>query len=184
MRKDLDTLKRRPFLFPLLMPIAMFAIAIVIAVWVFDARATTVIIVVRHAETETTADADPNLSLAGKERAARLARMLGQLQKPRAVDAVFSADTHRSQQTVQPLAEALSLPINVVPPSAWDEFVSRIEREHRGEVVVVAGDPKSISPIIAALASESVSIADTEFGQLYVIFRPRLSRTRMLQFSY
>jgi len=184
MRKDLDTLKRRPFLFPLLMPIAMMAIVAAVAVWVFDARATTVVIVLRHAEFEDTTDTDPNLSLAGKERAARLARILSQLQAPRAVDAVFAADTHRAQQTVQPLAEALALPINVVPPSAWTELAARIRRDHRGEVVVVIGDAKPLSPLVESLAGEPVTVSETDFGRLYVIFAPRLSRSRLLQFSY
>jgi hypothetical protein len=99
MRTELNTLKRRPFLFPLLMPIAMMAIAVVAAVWVFDARATTVIVITRHAEVDVAADSDPNLTLAGKERAARLARVLAQLQTPRAVDAIFAADTRRCRLT-------------------------------------------------------------------------------------
>ncbi|HYM35341.1 MAG TPA: histidine phosphatase family protein [Steroidobacteraceae bacterium] len=184
MRTELNTLKRRPFLFPLLMPIAMMAIVVVAAVWVFDARATTVIVIARHAEADVAADADPNLTLAGKERAARLARVLAQLQTPRAIDAIFAADTHRAQQTVQPLAEALALPTNVVPPSAWNELAARIRSDHRGEVVFVTGDTKNISSVIEALAGESVTISDADYGRLYVIFAPRLSRTRVLLFSY
>jgi bisphosphoglycerate-dependent phosphoglycerate mutase len=171
-------------LFPLLMPIAMMFIVVAVAVWVFDARATTVVVLVRHAETETGGETDPNLSLAGKERAARLARMLSQLQAPRALDAVFAADTHRSQQTVQPLAEALALPLNVVSPSSWDDMAARIQRDHRGEAVIVASDAKSLPALIQALTSESVNIGETDYGHLYIIFKPRLSRTRMLQLSY
>ena len=166
------------------MPIALFAIAVAVAVWVFDARATTVIVVVRHAETESTADPDPNLSLSGKERAARLARLLANLQAPRALDAVFAADTRRAQQTVQPLAEALSLPVNVVPPALWPELAQRIRREHRGEVILVAGDAKAIPAVIAAFADQEVQIADGDFDGLYLIFSPQLSRTRLLKLHY
>jgi len=184
MRKDLENLKRRPFLFPLLMPIALFAVAVVVAVWVFDARATTIVVLVRHAETEPSTDPDPNLSLSGKERAARLARMLASLQSPRALDAVFAADSRRAQQTVQPLAETLSLPINVVPPAAWSELTQRIRREHRGEVVLVAGDAKSIPSVIASFTDQNVTIADGDFDALYIIFSPQLSRTRLLTIRY
>jgi hypothetical protein len=174
MRKDLNTLKRRPFLFPLLMPIAMMAIAVAVAVWVFDARATTIVVVVRH----------PSLSLAGKERAARLARVLAQLQTPRAIDAVLAADTRRAQQTVQPLAEALALPTNVIPPSGWENLADRIHHEHRGEVVLVTGDAKQVAQVLAELTAEEVIIADGDYDRLYVIFTPQLSRTRMLRLSY
>jgi phosphohistidine phosphatase SixA len=184
MRKDLNTLKRRPFLFPLLMPIAMMAIAVAVAVWVFDARATTIVVVVRHAEVEQQADQDPSLSLVGKERAARLARVLAQLQTPRAIDAVLAADTRRAQQTVQPLAEALALPTNVIPPSGWENLADRIHHEHRGEVVLVTGDAKQVAQVLAELTAEEVTIADGDYDRLYVIFTPQLSRTRMLRLSY
>jgi phosphohistidine phosphatase SixA len=134
------------------MPIAMMAIAIVVAIWVFDARSTTVILLVRHAETDVQGEPDVGLSLAGKERAARLARVLAQLQTPRAVDSVLAADTRRAQQTVQPLAEALSLPTNIVPPSAWDSLIDRIRADHRGEVVLVAGDAKQLSAVLSELS--------------------------------
>jgi hypothetical protein len=184
MRKDLNTLRRRPFLFPLLMPIAMMALAVAVAVWVFDARATTVVILVRHAEVEQQNEPDANLSLVGKERAARLARVLAQLQSPRAVDAILAADTKRAQQTVQPLAESLSLPTNVVPPAEWESLGDRIRRDHRGEVVLVTGDPKQLLPVFAELADDPIAIPDGEFDRLYVIFSPQLSRNRIIRLSY
>ena len=184
MRKDLNTLRRRPFLFPLLMPIAMMAIVVVVAIWVFDARATTVVIVVRPAEIEQSAEPDANLSLVGKERAARLARVLAQMQSPRAVDAILSADSRRAQQTVQPLAESLSLPTNVVPPSEWESLADRIRRDHRGEVVLVAGDPKQLVPVFTEFADDAIAIPEGEYDRLYVIFAPQLSRNRMLRLSY
>ena len=184
MRKDLNTLRRRPFLFPLLMPIAMMAVLVAVAIWVFDARATTVVIAVRHAEIEPQQEPDANLSLAGKERAARLARVLAQLKTPRPVDAVLAADTRRSQQTVQPIAEALSLPTNVVTPAAWEGLTDRINRDHRGEVVLIAGDGKQIDAVLAALSDEPVTTADTDFDRLYIVFSPQLSRTRLMRLSY
>jgi broad specificity phosphatase PhoE len=184
MRTDLNTLKRRPFLFPLLMPVAMMAIAVGMAVWVFDARATTVVLLVRHAETEQQTDPDPNLSVVGKERAARLARVLAQLQMPRAIDAILSADTRRAQQTVQPLAEALALPINLVPQSGWESVVRRIRREHQGEVVLVVGDAKGIPVLLGKFTEEPTSIPENEFDRLYVVFTPQLSRTKVLRLSY
>jgi hypothetical protein len=184
MRKDLNSLRRRPFLFPLLMPIAMMAVVVAVAIWVFDARATTVVIAVRHAEVESLPDPDANLSLAGKERAARLARVLAQLKTPRAVDAVLAADTRRSQQSVQPIAEALALPTNVVTPAAWDTLANRINRDHRGEVVLVAGDAKQIASVLSALGEEVVAVPDDAADKLYIVFAPQLSRTRTLVLSY
>ena len=73
MNRDLEKLRRRPFFFPLLFPVLVFIAVVAAAAWLFDARATTVVVVVRHAETEVGTDPDPGLSVDGRERAARLA---------------------------------------------------------------------------------------------------------------
>src|SRR5262249_43272474 len=116
MDKNLGKLRRRPFLFPLIVPILIFLAVVAVAAWVFDARAPTVVVIVRHAETEP-ADTvpDPGLNVDGRERAARLAKVLAQAKQVRAVDAVFTSDQRAAKDTVTPLAETLALPIAVVP---------------------------------------------------------------------
>ena len=60
MQRDLDKMRRRPFFFPLVLPVLLFIAVVLAAAWLFDARATTVVFVVRHAEVETPTDADPD----------------------------------------------------------------------------------------------------------------------------
>ena len=67
MQRDLDKMRRRPFFFPLVLPVLLFIAVVAIAAWLFDARATTVVFVVRHAEVESQSDADPDLSVDGRE---------------------------------------------------------------------------------------------------------------------
>jgi broad specificity phosphatase PhoE len=184
MEKELSKLKRRPFMFPLLLPFLAMVVVIVAAIWIWDMRATTVVIAVRHAEVETGAGPDPNLSLAGLERAARLARVLAKIQGVRGVDAVFASEMQRTQQTVAPLAQSLSLPTNVLPVAGWADLPNRLLSEQRGKVVLVAGHADTLPPLIEALSGESVAIGADEFDHLYIIFVPRLSRTRLLQISY
>src|SRR5690606_41486340 len=114
MTHDLDKMRRRPFFFPLLLPLLVFVALIAAAVWVFDARATTVIFIVRHAETEAGTDPDPNLSVDGRERAARLARMLGQAQPVRGPEAIFASEYRRTHQSVTALSAWLVSPANLV----------------------------------------------------------------------
>ena len=45
-------MRRRPFFFPLVLPVLLFIALVAAAAWLFDARATTVVFVVRHAEVE------------------------------------------------------------------------------------------------------------------------------------
>ena len=70
---------------------------------------TSTIIVVRHAEKQTVSE-DPGLTLAGEERAHRLR----DLAIDAGVTAVFATQYRRTQATVRPLADALSLEIDIV----------------------------------------------------------------------
>ena len=139
MQRDLDKMRRRPFFFPLVLPVLLFIALVAAAAWLFDARATTVVFVVRHAEVETPADADPDLSVDGRERAARLAKMLSQARPVRGINAIFASEYKRTQQTATPLSETAALPVNVVASAAWSELPRRILRDHRGEYVLVVG---------------------------------------------
>ena len=43
MQRDLDKMRRRPFFFPLVLPVLLFIAVVAAAAWLFDARATTVV---------------------------------------------------------------------------------------------------------------------------------------------
>ena len=145
-------MRRRPFFFPLVLPVLLFIAVVAAAAWLFDARATTVVFVVRHAEVEVGNDPDPPLSVDGRERAARLAKMLSQAQPVRGLDAIFASEFRRAHQTVTPLSETLALPVNVVPSGAWSELAKRITRDHRGEYVLVAGNANAVPALVRALS--------------------------------
>jgi phosphohistidine phosphatase SixA len=184
MNRDLDSLRRRPFFFPLMVPVLVFIAVVAAAAWLFDARATTVIVVVRHAETEAGVDPDPGLSVDGRERAARLARMLSQARPVRGIDAIFASEFKRTQQTVTPLSETLALPLNVVPTATWNELPRRILRGHRGEYVVVAGNAGNIPPLIEALSGQRVQLRDDEYDAMFIVFAPQISRAQVVRVRY
>ncbi|HTE42494.1 MAG TPA: phosphoglycerate mutase family protein [Steroidobacteraceae bacterium] len=190
MEKELKRLKRRPFMFPLLLPIVVMAVVVAAGLWVWDMRATTVVVIVRHAEVDADGNADPNLSLLGRERAARLARMLSDVgvkegtSVNRGVDAIYASELRRTQQTAAPLAESLSLPINVLAAAGWSELGDRLKSEQQGKVVLVVGHSNTVPTLVEALAAEKVTIGETEFDHLYVVFVPRLSRTRLLHLRF
>jgi phosphohistidine phosphatase SixA len=185
MKKDFTTLKRRPLFLPLLAPIVALLLAIGAAAWFFDARTSTVVMIVRHAESEpSTPEGDPVLSVEGKERAARLARVLSQAKPQRGVDAIFASDLQRTQQTVTPLAEALGLPVNVVPSARWNKLADQIRREHRGEFVVVSATTVMIPQLIEELSGELVAVGENEYDPLFVVFLPQLSKAKVLKLRY
>jgi hypothetical protein len=184
MHKELNQLKRRPFMFPLFLPVAVAAAIVAAAIWFWDMRATTIVIVVRHAETEAGSNPDPDLSLAGQERAVRLARTLATIQGARGVDAIYSTETRRTQQTAAPLAQALSLPTNVHAAAGWSDLPKKLLSDQHGKVAVVVGQGNALPPLILALSGETVAIPESEFDHLYIVSVSRLSRTRLLQLRY
>lgn len=184
MQRDLDKLRRRPFLFPLVLPVLVFIMLVVAAAWLFDARATTVVFVVRHAEVEQGADPDPPLSLQGQERAIRLARMLAHAQPVRGVDAIFASEYRRTHQTATPLSEATGLPVNLVPSPIWDELARRIKRGHRGEYVLVVGSVDTVPQLVEALSGEKIALGEGEYDAMFVIFVPRISKTKVVRVQY
>jgi phosphohistidine phosphatase SixA len=184
MDKDLTQLRRRPFFFPLVLPLLLLGAVIAAGVWLFDARSSTVIVIVRHAEVEPTGDTDPALSVDGRERAARLARMLSQAQPVRGIDSIFASELRRTQQTVIPISEMLALPVNVVPSAAWGELPGKILREHRGEYVLVAGHSNTIPTLIKALTGEDVTIRDDEHDVMFIVFAPQVSKRKVVRLRY
>ncbi|HEY7639125.1 MAG TPA: phosphoglycerate mutase family protein [Steroidobacteraceae bacterium] len=184
MQRDLDKMRRRPFFFPLVLPVLLFIALVAAAAWLFDARATTVVFVVRHAEVESPADADPDLSVDGRERAARLAKMLSQARPVRGIDAIFASEYKRTQQTASPLSETVSLPVNVVASAAWSELPRRILRDHRGEYVLVVGSASSATNLVEALSGEKVALRDDEYDTLFVVFVPQIAKTKVVRLRY
>lgn len=184
MQPELAKLRRKPLLLPLIMPIVLLAVVGLFVVWVLDARTSTVVVVVRHAETDMSADADPSLNAAGRERAARLARMLGQTGAQRGVDAVFASELKRTQQTVMPLAQVLGLAVNAVSGAAWNGLTGRIWREHNGEMVVVVGDSTAVSSLVEALSGEPASVGEDEYDAMFIVYLSRLSKPRLVRIRY
>lgn len=184
MNRDLDKMRRRPFFFPLLLPVLVLIALVAAAIWVFDARSTTVIFVVRHAETEPGLDPDPSLSIDGRERAARLARMLAHAQPVRGLDAIFASEYRRTHQTVTPLSETLALPVNLVPSATWNELAARIMRDHRGEYVLVAGNRNTVPQLIEALTGQEVTLRENEYDALFIVFAPQLSKKKVVRVRY
>jgi phosphohistidine phosphatase SixA len=184
MNRDLDKMRRRPFFFPLVLPVLLFIALVGAAAWLFDARATTVVFVVRHAEVESVSDPDPNLSVDGRERAARLARMLSQAQPVRGIDSIFASEYRRTHQTVTPLSETLALPVNLVPSATWNDLARRITRGHRGEYVLVCGSLNTVPQIVEALTGQTVTLREDEYDAMFMVFVPQISKKKVVRIRY
>ena len=135
----------------------------------------TTVFLVRHAEKQSNAP-DALLSEAGHARAQRLAAILAKA----GVKAIYTSQVERTKQTAAPLAQALGIPsttINVesapggtqVTPQTLNNYATKIT-QHAGQTALVVGHSNSVPPLIAKLGvTQSVSIGDTEFDNLFVV---------------
>jgi 2,3-bisphosphoglycerate-dependent phosphoglycerate mutase len=161
------------------------AIAIGLA-WFFESQATTTIIFVRHAEKATQPADDPGLSEAGKRRVRELTRQLKDADVVAGIDAVYSTPFRRTQETAQPIADALDLPINTYDPSDTEAVLERILKEHKGKIILVVAHSNTVPVLIANLgASKKVPpIQEDEYDNIYIISIPWFGKTKTIRLRY
>ena len=167
------------------------AIAIGLA-WFFESQATTTIIFVRHAEKAFAQDGDPGLSEAGNRRVAELARQLVDADVVRGVDAIYTTQYLRSQETARAVASRhqdvrdKSLPINTYDASDTETVLEDILRDYKGKIILVVGHSNTIPPLIANLgASKKVPpIAEDEYDNIYIISIPWFGKTKTIRLRY
>jgi len=167
------------------------AIAIYVAIavglaWFFESQATTTIIFVRHAEKAEMPEDDPSLSEAGRRRVAELTRQLVGADVVAGVDAIYSTPYRRTQETVQPLADALDLPVIVYDPSDNELVLATILKQHKGKIILVAAHSNTVPTLIADLgASKKVPpIHEDEYDNIYVISIPWFGKTKTIRLRY
>ncbi len=142
------------------------------------ASAQKMIFVVRHAER---ADAggppqqDPALSTVGQDRAKKLAAMLAEA----GVTAISVTNTTRTQQTAQPLATKLGLHPEIVDAADTAATLKSLKTTHKDDVVLVVGHSNTVPLILKAYGKDGVTIADTEFDNLFVIVPKAGTVTRL-----
>jgi broad specificity phosphatase PhoE len=176
----------------MLPPIASLIVALAVGSWLPapgplqaspDAR-QGVVFLVRHAERADAgtpaakmAGADPELSDAGKARAASLAALL----KDAKITAIFTTEYKRTRDTAQPLAAATGVAAAVVDSKDAASLIDKVKAS-AGNILVV-GHSNTLPDVIKALGvGEPVSIADDQFDNLFVVVRG--ARPALLRLHY
>ena len=183
-KSDIDRRRRRRHR-RLQVIIIYTAIAVGLA-WFFESQATTTVIFVRHAEKALTPEGDPGLSTAGQQRAAELARQLVDADVVAGVDAIYSTSYRRTEETVQPVADALDLPIISYDASNTASIMDEIVRAHKGKIVLVVGHSNTLPALIGNMgASKKVpEIDENEYDNIYVVSIPWFGKTKTIRLRY
>ncbi|HYE64680.1 MAG TPA: phosphoglycerate mutase family protein [Pyrinomonadaceae bacterium] len=169
----------RHWMLYLLMP--ALAAVLLICGYIYASRPATTLIIVRHAEKSAAPPDNPPLSAEGEARALTLMQVV----EGADVKAVYASQFPRTQQTVQPLAERLRLPVTNVNADDVEGLVEQVLTNHAGAVVLIASHSNKIPLIIEALGGGPIPpIAETEYDQLYIVTVPPLGKTRVIQLKY
>jgi phosphohistidine phosphatase SixA len=127
----------------------------------------TTILLVRHAE-KVSEDADALLSEAGHARARALVPVLAGYHPT----ALFASSRRRTQETLEPLAKALNLQIQIHPPGEWAALAKHLLEVQRGRTVVVAWHQDSLPRLAEALGVPGQVWPQSMYGQVWVIHLP------------
>lgn len=122
------------------------------------------IYLVRHAEKISDAP-DALLNSVGHERASCLARTLADAH----IQAIFTTQVQRTQQTAQPLAKKLGLQPIVTEANDSMTLAGKIKEKH-GNLLVI-GHSDTLPRLIESLSSQKVKIAKDDYDQLFLLHR-------------
>ena len=161
---------------------ALLGAVVVFAYFVTFRRPVTTVILIRHAEKIIDPNnSDPDLSPAGLARAQELARMFGDA----GINAIYATQYKRTQQTVKPLADKLSLPVNLVNSKNTADLLEQIRSQHSGQVIFISGHNNTVPEIIAALGGPQFPIIpDTEYDNLYMVTVYRTGKAKVVKMKY
>lgn len=142
------------------------ALAFLLPAATLQAQAAPIsVFVVRHAE-KGPENPDPSLTAQGQQRAAALARVLGDSR----VTAVFASEFKRTQETVRPLAGAAGLTTVVVPAGKLDSLIVRLRALPAGSRAVVASHSNLVHLIVEKLSGVKIPpLTEADYDRLVVV---------------
>ena len=161
---------------------AVLGAVVVFGYYSVFSRPVTTLILVRHAEKIVDPNnSDPDLSPAGQTRAQELVRILGDA----GIKAIYATQYKRTQETAQPLAAKLGLPVNQVNSKSTGELLTRIRSENRGQTIFIAGHYDTVPEIITALGGPTYPpIPESEYDDLYIVTVYRTGKAKAVKMKY
>ena len=143
--------------------------AIVLITFASMVSAQQAVILVRHAELQGAAMAEPKhlpLSEAGEVRAKRLASIL----KDSGVGAIYVTDFVRTNKTAEPLSRDLNKELTVLPKGDPREFVERLRKNHAEQTVLLVGHTDTLPGLMKTLGHPvDIKIEPQDYNNIFVV---------------
>lgn len=166
--------------------VLVFMLVALALAWFFESQATTTVVFARYADQAADQGANPGLSPAGQARAEELARVLADIDVVAGVDAVFTTQYRHTQETADPLARRLHVPVQTVDVADVKGLLKRILTQYKGKVVLVITHPDALPALIRELhGSKKVPpLAEGEADNLYIVSIPWYGKVKTLRLKY
>lgn len=142
----------------------------------------TTFILVRHAEKASDGTRNPPLNEAGIQRAADLADLVSNQD----IDGLYSTPFKRTQETLQPIAEAKGMEILDYDPYAKGEWLATLIEKHPGGTVVVSGHSNTIPGLAnALLGSETFAqFDDSDYSNLIIVVTSKVGKGKLVRLKF
>lgn len=162
--------------------VLIFGAVVVFAYFATFSRPITTVILVRHAEKKIDpSNPDPDLMPTGEARAQEIARMFGEA----GVNVIYATQYKRTQQTVKPLADRIGVATTVLDSKQTDELTKRLQTNHRGQTVLIAGHNNTVPALVSALSGENYTvIPESEYDNLYIVTIYRFGKAKVVKLKY
>ncbi len=161
---------------------ALLGAVVVFAYFTTFSRPVTTIILVRHAEKKVEPNnPDPDLAPEGQIRAQEIARMFSGSN----INVIYATHLKRTQQTVKPLSDRTGVPVTILNANQTDELIRRLQTDHRGQTVFVAGHNNTVPAIVSALSGESFpTIPESEYDNMFIVTVYRFGKAKVVKIKY
>lgn len=144
------------------------------------AQEATTVFVARHAE-RASSETDSPLSEVGRTRASALAHALAGAR----IDAIFTSQFKRTQETAAPLAAATGLAAQTVDARDQEALVKAIAALPPGSRVLVVSHSNLVPVIVTRLSGQPVpEMTEAEFDWLYQVTMTTPGRGTVIPLRY
>jgi len=173
-----------------LIPLIGYTIVALGLAYFLSERMPTTVIFVRHADTDAAMagpDDDPPLNARGRQRAELLADYLENVDVVGGPNVIYASDKRRTQETAEPLARRLNIPVQIADHLDTEGFMDRVRREHGGKIVLIVSHSNTIAPLIDELhgSKNLPAFAPDEYDEIYIVTIPRpLGKVKTLRYRY
>ncbi|MEQ9468611.1 MAG: phosphoglycerate mutase family protein [Ekhidna sp.] len=146
------------------------------------AQDQTTFILVRHAEKADDGTRNPPLNEDGKVRANDLASLLANQE----ITGLYSTPFKRTEETLQPIAEAKDLEIMTYDPLAKDEWLKALADKHSGGTVVISGHSNTIPGLANALLGEETfeQFDESDYTNLIIIVTDEVGKGKLVRLKF